>query len=95
MMKGEKEVLFSKRKQQVVVDDVELQKRTLEGNVKKLVAVLAICLSVFQLSTAVFGIYKTAVVHRAVHLAIVLFLFLSYIPARKLLMRNYGSTLIY
>lgn len=37
MMKGEKEVLFSKRKQQVVVDDVELQKRTLEGNVKKLV----------------------------------------------------------
>lgn len=83
MMKGEKEVLFSKRKQQVVVDDVELQKRTLEGNVKKLVAVLAICLSVFQLSTAVFGIYKTAVVHRAVHLAIVLFLFFIIHPGKK------------
>jgi len=82
-MKGEDQVFFSKKKQQIDIGEVELHKRTLEGNVKKLVTVVAICLSLFQLGTAVFGVYKTAVVHRAVHLAIVLFLFFIIYPARK------------
>jgi len=48
-----------------------------------IVAIVAIALSSFQLYTAVFGIYKTAVVHRAVHLLLVLILFYLINPLSK------------
>ncbi|MGD9569092.1 MAG: TRAP transporter permease [Sedimentibacter sp.] len=76
-------MFLKKRKQQINIGEVELHKRVLEGNVKKLITVLAIGLSLFQLGTAVFGVYKTAVVHRAVHLAVVLFLFFIIYPGKK------------
>lgn len=72
-----------KQDQKIDLENVELTKRQLVGKLKTLVTVLAIALSLFQLYTAAFGIYKTAVVHRAVHLTLVLVLFFLLYPAHK------------
>ena len=45
------------------------------GKLKLVIFVLAIMLSAFQLYTGTFGVFQTAVVHRAVHLLLVLALF--------------------
>ncbi len=76
--------MFGKKQDQKIdLESVELTKRSLAGNLKALVTVLAVTLSLFQLYTAAFGIYKTAVVHRAVHLTLILVLFFLLYPANK------------
>ncbi len=76
--------IFKKKKEKNInLQSEEIIKRSLAGNLKKLVTVLAISLSLFQLYTAAFGIYKTAIIHRAVHLTFVLVLFFIIYPASK------------
>ena len=62
---------------------VEVIKRPHVGNFKKLVTVLAINLSLFQLYTAAYCVYKTAIIHRAAHLTFILVLFFIIYPANK------------
>lgn len=47
------------------------------------ITVFAVLLSLFQLYTGHFGVYHTAIVHRAIHLLFVLVLFFSLKPIRK------------
>ncbi|KUK66606.1 MAG: TRAP transporter, 4TM/12TM fusion protein [Parcubacteria bacterium 34_609] len=76
-------VVEKKKEKNIDLKSEESIKRQLEGNFKKVVTVLAISLSLFQLYTAVFGIYKTAIIHRAVHLTFILVLFFIIYPLSK------------
>jgi len=75
--------IFKKKKKNIDLQSEEVIKRPLAGNLKKLVTVLAISLSLFQLYTAAFGIYKTAIIHRAAHLIFILVLFFIIYPISK------------
>ncbi|WP_206811718.1 TRAP transporter permease [Paradesulfitobacterium ferrireducens] len=62
--------------------------REFEGNFKKLITVLAVALSLFQLYTAAFGIFKNSIVHRAVHLTFIMVLFFLLYPSNKNLAKS-------
>jgi len=57
--------------------------RDFGGVIRFIPFVLAVALSLFQLYTSVFGVYKTAIVHRSVHLVLVLTLFFIICPMFK------------
>jgi len=81
-------IVEKKKEKDIDLKSEEVIKRPLAGNLKKAVTVLAITLSLFQLYTAAFGIYRTAIIHRAVHLAFVLVLFFSFYPVSKKNLKN-------
>ena len=83
-----------KKEKKIDLQSEEVIKKPLAGNIKKLVTVLAISLSLFQLYTAAFGIYKTAIIHRAVHLTFILVLFFIIYPVNKKNLKNKMGNII-
>lgn len=76
-------MFWKKKERETDISHGEIPKRQLSGKLKTFSAVLAIGLSFFQLYTAAFGIFNTSIIHRAVHLTLILSLFFLLYPARR------------
>lgn len=68
-------------------------RRKFTGRARIPVMVIAVALSLFQLYTALFGVFRTSVVHRAVHLALVLVVFFLLYPASR--KKPYGKSCLW